>query len=94
MEHIPGCAMGERAGELCPNPHELSDGKHHWWSGWPGAYCLGCFCEDPTEICLAGCECPCHAEFWQQYADAMNRQEDFERALNEQESSDKKTTDF
>ncbi len=26
--------------------------EHHW-SGWPGAYCLKCLCEDPFEIALA-----------------------------------------
>jgi hypothetical protein len=25
----------------------------HKWSGWPGAYCLKCFAEDPYEIALA-----------------------------------------
>jgi hypothetical protein len=25
----------------------------HRWSGWPGAYCLDCFAEDQTEICVA-----------------------------------------
>lgn len=26
----------------------------HRWSGWPGAWCLDCGCEDPREIALAG----------------------------------------
>lgn len=26
--------------------------KHHW-SGWPGAFCLKCFSEDPIEMALA-----------------------------------------
>lgn len=25
----------------------------HRWSGWPGAWCLDCGCEDPVEIALA-----------------------------------------
>jgi hypothetical protein len=25
----------------------------HRWSGWPGAWCLDCGCEDPHEIALA-----------------------------------------
>ena len=25
----------------------------HNWSGWPGAWCLDCGCEDPREIALA-----------------------------------------
>lgn len=27
--------------------------KTHNWSGWPGAWCLDCGCEDPREIALA-----------------------------------------
>ena len=26
----------------------------HRWSGWPGAWCLDCGCEDPNELKLAG----------------------------------------
>ena len=29
------------------------DIKEHRWSGWPGAFCLDCGCEDPREIALA-----------------------------------------
>ena len=36
----------------------------HWWSGWPGAYCLKCVAEDKDEICMAGCNCSCHAAFF------------------------------
>ena len=25
----------------------------HRWSGWPGAWCLDCGCEDPREVALA-----------------------------------------
>ena len=25
----------------------------HRWSGWPGAWCLDCGCEDPHEVALA-----------------------------------------
>ena len=25
----------------------------HRWSGWPGAWCLDCGCEDPVEIAVA-----------------------------------------
>jgi hypothetical protein len=25
----------------------------HRWSGWPGAWCLDCGCEDPVEIAIA-----------------------------------------
>lgn len=27
--------------------------KPHHWSGWPGAHCLDCGCEDPIEVALA-----------------------------------------
>ena len=29
---------------------------NHRWSGWPGAYCLYCGCEDPAEYCIANHE--------------------------------------
>ena len=29
----------------------------HRWSGWPGAWCLDCGCEDPREIALADGRC-------------------------------------
>jgi hypothetical protein len=25
----------------------------HRWSGWPGAWCLDCGCDDPNELALA-----------------------------------------
>jgi hypothetical protein len=25
----------------------------HRWSGWPGAWCLDCGCDDPRELALA-----------------------------------------
>jgi hypothetical protein len=27
--------------------------QHHNWSGWPGAWCMDCGCDDPREIALA-----------------------------------------
>ena len=42
----------------------------HWWSGWPGAYCMKCGDDDLMEICLGGCKCSCHDEFWSQYNEA------------------------
>lgn len=49
----------------CPAPvtvHSEAVGEH-WWSGWPGAFCLKCHAEDPREMCLAdGCACACHRE--------------------------------
>ena len=30
--------------------------RNHSWSGWPGAYCLNCLENDPSEQCLGlGC---------------------------------------
>lgn len=29
----------------------------HRWSGWPGAWCLDCGCDDPYEIALACGDC-------------------------------------
>ena len=26
--------------------------KGHWWSGWPGAYCMKCSAEDPMEYAV------------------------------------------
>ena len=26
--------------------------KTHRWSGWPGAFCLDCGCEDPVEMAM------------------------------------------
>ena len=33
--------------------NELPCELQHHWSGWPGAFCLKCGCEDPWEIALA-----------------------------------------
>lgn len=27
--------------------------EQHRWSGWPGAWCLDCGCDDPAETALA-----------------------------------------
>lgn len=76
MDHLPDCSMGLREGEVCPDPHKLSDGVHHWWSGWPGAFCLSCGVSDPSEECIAGCcECKCHDEFWESYNKAMTKKD-------------------
>lgn len=32
---------------------EIAEKPGHWWSGWPGAYCLKCGSEDPMEIAIA-----------------------------------------
>jgi hypothetical protein len=28
------------------------DHKGHWWSGWPGAYCMRCGADDPMEFAI------------------------------------------
>ena len=66
MTHLPDCAVGN---------HTLPTDHQHRWSGWPGAWCLDCGAEDPNELCLGGCRCPCHNEFWAEY----NRMEAAER---------------
>lgn len=69
------CAVCQRKNEKCSNPHHLSDGVHHWWSGWPGAFCLGCGADDPNEICLGqGCHCECHNEFWESYEEYCKKE--------------------
>lgn len=61
MEAQTFCRSCSAERGLCAAPHEKSDGFHHWWSGWPGAYCLGCGCSDPQEECLGDdCRCSCH----------------------------------
>jgi hypothetical protein len=54
--HILSCPVNVW-NAMCPSPHELSDGRNHWWSGWPGDYCIGCGAEDPHEQCLANNLC-------------------------------------
>ena len=69
VEHIDSCVMGQ----IGDNP-DHTDGSEHKWSGWPGAYCLGCGFADPLEICLAGCMCKCHDEFWLAYANERRKE--------------------
>lgn len=68
MEHIDSCAQLEA--EPCTrliSLHGEAIGEH-WFSGWPGAYCLKCGEEDKNEVCIGiGCECQCHEEFWRSY---------------------------
>lgn len=62
--HLPDCAVGSAS--PCPSPASLHGEPvgEHWWSGWPGAFCLKCHAEDPMESCLADCTCPCHDAFF------------------------------
>jgi hypothetical protein len=52
----------------CPANKSLHNepSNQHWWSGWPGAYCMKCGDEDANELCMAGCKCDCHNEFWKE----------------------------
>lgn len=61
-EHLLSCAIGYPERFICPSPLRLHDEAVgvHWWSGWPGAYCMKCHASDPHEECLADCECQCH----------------------------------
>ena len=68
VEHIPTCA--QLRARPCP-AHRSMHGEspsEHWWSGWPGAYCVKCGDDDSSEVCMAECECPCHADFWREWA--------------------------
>jgi hypothetical protein len=31
----------------------IPKGFGHWWNGWPGAYCMKCGAEDPSEYAVA-----------------------------------------
>jgi len=68
IKHIDTCAILEK--QPCPSNTSLYGEKvtEHWWSGWPGAFCLKCGAEDKDEICIGGgCPCPCHEDFWNQF---------------------------
>jgi hypothetical protein len=72
MNHRTDCAQTEY--RECPVKKSLYGEKvtEHWWSGWPGAYCIKCGDEDKNEICLGtGCECKCHDEFWKQSKESI-----------------------
>lgn len=30
----------------------------HFWSGWPGCYCLKCGCDEPSELEMVGIVVP------------------------------------
>lgn len=63
-KHHPDCSVGNAkpcGAGLVLHGEAITE---HWWSGWPGAYCLKCGAEDAMENCLAGCLCDCHDEFY------------------------------
>ena len=74
VKHTPACYM---AGiDICPSNFSLHGEPidKHWFSGWPGAFCLKCKAEDVTELCLGdSCKCQCHEEFWKEYDKQNNR---------------------
>jgi len=66
IKHIASCSHPQGP---CPSKRSLHGEKfiEHWWSGWPGAFCMKCGTEDVMETCLAdSCYCPCHEDFWQE----------------------------
>lgn len=74
-DHIYTCAQLEKI--PCPANKSLhNEGKdEHWWSGWPGAYCMKCGSEDKNEICIGNaCVCHCHDEFWAEYEKSMTKE--------------------
>jgi hypothetical protein len=62
VTHLPDCAVGNA--KPCPSPVSLQGEAvgEHWWSGWPGAWCMKCGAPDPHEECLTDCPCPCHLD--------------------------------
>ena len=73
-EHIKECFILE----ITPCPTNISLFEEpidkHWWSGWPGAFCLKCGDEDKVELCLGNsCKCGCHKEFWEKYEKTYNK---------------------
>ena len=71
MEHIESCFQLEK--EECSRRISLHGEPitEHFFSGWPGAYCLKCFEEDKDELCIGyACACPCHNDFWEAYNNA------------------------
>lgn len=74
-DHIEACFVGQNPyWTVCPSGKSLHSEKpfEHWWSGWPGAFCMKCFAGDLMESCIGCvCECQCHDEFWEGYNEAM-----------------------
>jgi hypothetical protein len=74
-DHIDTCSRKNY--QPCPAPNSLRGEPvgEHWWSGFPGAYCLKCGAANVDEECVgSGCECPCHDEFWAGYEQAMREE--------------------
>jgi len=72
IEHIDFCPSKGATPCTANYAHHNEPKDHHWWSGWPGAYCIKCGVEDLYEICIGiVCYCPCHDDFWKSYEDAI-----------------------
>ena len=70
--HLETCFVAQYPDwEVCPSEVTLHSEKvgEHWWSGWPGAFCMKCFAGDLSESCMGGCMCPCHDEMLADYAE-------------------------
>lgn len=74
-EHSEGCWQKHK--RPCPSNKTLANEApdEHWWSGWPGAYCMKCGDDDMNEACLAGCDCKCHEAFWKEYGEVKNNEQ-------------------
>ena len=78
MAHTKDCWIPKL--ETCSSPHYLVIDESltvpvgsHWWSGWPGAYCVKCGSDEPNELCLAdGCQCPCHPVLGEELEEVEN----------------------
>lgn len=42
----------------------LAGEYQHQWSGWPGAYCMKCGCDDPMEFAIANGHYDPYDEKW------------------------------
>lgn len=87
--HIETCAQLEK--EPCISLISLHGEPigQHFFSGWPGAYCLKCLEEDKDEICISTvCECPCHDSFWAEFKQQFNDREPSPTTVNDMSDSD------
>jgi len=54
--------------------------KNHHWSGWPGAYCLDCGCEDAIEIAVGCGYYDPHLSQWNDTKEAKQLKEQSEKS--------------
>ncbi len=75
--HLEDCYVAQYPDwKKCPAGYSKfsEEADEHWWSGWPGAFCLKCFAGDLMESCIGGCMCVCHTDFWESYNEAMTKE--------------------